>query len=108
MGRKAVIGQRFPVGQVHHHLVGKLTNFIMQTQCILHVRRDQHHWPRVMFSDFGDQRRAGGTGKFTQLALIASFCWKRVTMLFRHSVVRISFGYTSDKQCFFIIRDRFS
>ena len=99
MGRKTVIGQRFPVGQVHHHLVGKLTNFIMQAQSILHVRRDQHHWTGVMFGDFGDQRCAGGTGKLTQLALIASFRWERVTMLFRHSVVRFSFRYTSDKQC---------
>ncbi len=99
MGRKAVIGKRFPVGQVHHHLVSKLTNFIMQTQSILHVRRDQHHWTRVTFGDFGDQRCAGGTRKLTQLALIGSARWERVTMLFRHSVVRISFRYTSDKQC---------
>ena len=65
MRRKAVVGKRFPVGQVHYHLVGKLTNFIMQTQRILHVRRDQDHWTRVMFGDFGDQRCAGGTGKLT-------------------------------------------
>lgn len=73
MRGKTVIGQCFPVSQIHHHLVGKLTNFIMQSQSILHVRRDKHHGSRMVFGDFCNQRRAGGTGKFTQLALIASF-----------------------------------
>lgn len=32
MRRKAVVGQRFPVGKVRHRQIGKLADFIQQTQ----------------------------------------------------------------------------
>ena len=73
MRREAVVRQRFPVGEVHHQIIGKLADFIVQTQRILHIRGDKHHRTGVTFGDFCHQRRAGGTGQFDKLALVARF-----------------------------------
>ena len=50
-----------------------LADFVVQTQRILHIRGDKHHRTGVTFGDFCHQRRAGGTGQFAKLALVARF-----------------------------------
>lgn len=59
MWGEAVVRQRFPVREAEDQAVGKLANFIMQTQGVLHIRGDKHHRARVALSDF---RNEGGTG----------------------------------------------
>lgn len=91
MRGETVVGQGFPVREAHDHLIGKLTDFIMQAQRVLHIGRHEHYRTGMTFGNFRHQRGAGSPGQFTQQALVARFHGQRVTLLFRHSVVRISF-----------------
>ncbi len=90
MRREAVVGQGLPVGKTGNQLIGKLADLIMQAQGVLHIRRDQHHWPLMTLCNFRNQRGAGCAGQFTQLALVARFAGQGKTILFRHGFVRIS------------------
>ena len=78
--REAVVGEGLPVGKAEHQAVGKLTNFIMQAQGVLHIWRNQHHRPRMTFSDLRHQRGAGRAREFTQLALVARFVGQGITI----------------------------
>ncbi|MNC09026.1 hypothetical protein D3C75_566410 [compost metagenome] len=82
-------------------MIGKLADFIMQAQGVLHVRRNQHHWPWMALCNLGNQRGAGRTREFTQLALVARFAGQGKTILFRHGFVRISYGHITDTQCLY-------
>ena len=62
MRRKTVVREGFPVRQIHHHLIGKLADFIMQTQSILHIWCNEYHRTGVTFGNFRYQRRAGSAG----------------------------------------------
>ncbi|CCJ79001.1 2C-methyl-D-erythritol 2,4-cyclodiphosphate synthase(EC:4.6.1.12) [Cronobacter muytjensii 530] len=92
MRRETVVRQRLPVGEVHDQAFGKLLNFIMQAQGVLHIRRDKHQRAGVAFRHFRHLDGAGRAGQFTQLTLIARFDGQSVTILFRHrrrSVLRL-------------------
>ncbi len=73
MRREAVVRERFPVRQPHHHAVGKLPDLVVQTQRVLHVRRHQHHRAVVAFGHLRHQGGAGCAGQLAKLALIAGF-----------------------------------
>ena len=93
--REAVIGQRFPVGQAEHQIIGELANFIVQAQGVLHIRGNQDHRARMTLSNFRHQRGARCAREFTQLALVARFDRQGITIVFRHGYVRVSYGYTN-------------
>jgi hypothetical protein len=84
MRRETVIRQCLPVSKIHHQVVGKLGNFVMQTQGILHIRRNQYHRTFMALNDFRDFGGAGCASQFAKLALLASFGGQRITVLFRH------------------------
>jgi hypothetical protein len=84
MRRETVIRQRLPVSKIHHQVVGELGDFVMQTQGILHIRRNQYYRTFVSLNDFRDFGRAGCTSQFAKLALLAGFDGQRITVLFRH------------------------
>lgn len=73
MRREAIVGQGFPVCQGDDHAVGKLPNFIIQAQGVLHIGGDEDHRAVVALGHFCDQSRAGCAGEFAELPLIAGF-----------------------------------
>ena len=73
MRRETIVGQRLPVREVHDHLIGKLTDFIMQAQRVLHIGRDEHDRTSMTFGNFCHQCGTGSSCKFTQQALVARF-----------------------------------
>ncbi len=95
MRGETVIRQRFPVGQAEHQTIGKLTNFVVQAQGVLHVRGNQHHRARVALRNLSHQRGACRAREFAQLALVARFDRQGITIVFRHGYVRVSYGYTN-------------
>ncbi|MNL51494.1 hypothetical protein D3C87_1745970 [compost metagenome] len=65
MRGETVVRQRFPVGEVKDQTVGKLANFVVQTQCVLHIWGHQDHRTRMALSDLRHERGAGCTRQFT-------------------------------------------
>lgn len=113
MRREAIVGERFPVRQACYHAVGKLPDFIIQTQGVLHIGGYQYHRAAVALGHFSHQSGAGRAGQFAKLALIAGFNRQRVSVLFRHrryhDLLRIRSADMEGNSLIFnslIIRDR--